>query len=77
MAGSGFYDYTSFTEIDFASDSYVQEIDGFHKCTSLCRIELPVSIKAIDCFGLSGSISVDKVLFSSDSHLPKIEGIVR
>jgi hypothetical protein len=41
----GFIGCTSLTEIVFSSDSHLREIFGFEQSSSLCRIEIPLSVK--------------------------------
>jgi hypothetical protein len=54
-----FYRNTSLTDIVFASDYHLKEIDGFYQCTSLPRIERPCSVEIIHDNGFCGCTSLN------------------
>jgi hypothetical protein len=69
-----FKGFTSTNEVRFASESQVEHIDGFWKWTSLCRIEIPSSVRIIGDNGFMKCTSLTEVHFSSGSCLYQIEG---
>jgi hypothetical protein len=60
--------------VSFESGSQVKEIDGFQKCTSLCRIEFPSSLEIIGEDSFKECISLTEIIFPADSHLKAING---
>jgi hypothetical protein len=72
--GGGFHGCISLNEVVFSSDSHLKGIDGFGKCTSLCRIEIPSSIDKICISGFLGCTSLNELIFLSDNHLKQIDG---
>jgi hypothetical protein len=64
----------SLNEVIFSTSNHLREIDGFSKCTSLCRIEIPSSVEKIGEIGFSGCTSLNEIIFSPDSHLKEIDG---
>jgi hypothetical protein len=69
-----FFHWGSLKAIIFQSGSHLRKIDGFHRCTSLCRIEIPSSVEVIGDFGFCECTSLNEVIFSSESHLREMKG---
>jgi hypothetical protein len=61
-------------EVIFSADSRLNEIDGFVRCTSLSRIEIPASVEKIGITAFSGCSGLTEVIFSADSRLREIDG---
>jgi hypothetical protein len=61
-------------EVIFAPDSCVLVIDGFCRCTSLCRIEIPPSVERIGFRGFDNCPSLLEVTFAAGSHVRELRG---
>jgi hypothetical protein len=64
----------SLNEVHFSSGNHLIEIDGFEECPSLCRIDIPSSVKKIGSCGFHCCRSLNIITFSSNSHLRDICG---
>jgi hypothetical protein len=62
------------TTVIFGSNSQRREINGFRKCTSLCWIEIPSSVRQISDIAFSTCRSFNEVIFASDCHLEELDG---
>jgi hypothetical protein len=49
----------SLKEVRFSSRNHLIEIDGFEHCLSLCRIDIPPSVRKIGSFGFNGCTSLN------------------
>jgi hypothetical protein len=65
------------TDVVFAGDSHLREIEGFFSCTSLRRINIPASVEIIMCGAFRDCTELTDVVFTGDSHLREICGFPR
>jgi hypothetical protein len=74
ISRTDFQSCSSLNEVIFSSNCHLREIDGFQKCISLCRIEIPASVELIGDLGFFQCTSLTEIFFLSDSHLREIRG---
>jgi hypothetical protein len=53
----------------FSSESYLQKIDGIQQCTSLHRIEIPLSVEVIEKYGFYGCTSLRVVVIHAGCRM--------
>jgi hypothetical protein len=74
ISGDAFCHDDSLAEIVFSPQNNLRQIQGFEKCVSLPRTEIPSSVETITEYGFSGCISLNEIIFSSHIHLRQISG---
>jgi hypothetical protein len=65
------------TEVIFATDSRLRSINGFERCTSLSRLEIPACVEEIHAWAFCECSGLTEVIFATDSRLRTLAGFER